>query len=150
MLSLSSLSVWLLFIIIYEFIIIVIIISIITIVFIIILFLWSLLVSLLFLLSFLLLLLLLLLLALLLSLLLLYRGESIFILFERYRLPLPIRSNLIGKSYSVSMFVNLLFLFVLFSFVFFYFLMYVLVQQPPFWSWRTYLIKVVKGKNVVF
>ena len=149
MLSLSSLSVWLLFIIIYEFIIIVIIISIITIVFIIILFLWSLLVSLLFLLSFLLLLLLLLL-ALLLSLFLLYRGESIFMLFEGYRLPLPIRSNLIGKSYSVSMFVNLLFLFVLFSFVFFYFLMYVLVQQPPFWSWRTYLIKVVKGKNVVF
>ena len=119
MLSLSSLSASLLFIITYEFIIIVIIISIITIVFLIILLLRSLLVSLLFLLSFLLLLLLLL--ALLLPLFLLYRGESIFILFERYRLPLPIRSNLIGKSYSVSMFVYMLFLFVLFSFVFFLF-----------------------------
>ena len=149
MLSLSSLSASLLFIITYEFIIIVIIISIITIVFLIILLLRSLLVSLLFLLAFLLLLLLLLL-ALLLSLLLLYRGESIFILFERYRLPLPIRSNLIGKSYSVSMFVYMLFYLYYFHLSFFYFLMYVLVQQPPFWSWRTYLIKVVKGKNVVF
>ena len=43
-------------------------------------------------------------------------GESIYVLFEQHCLPLLIRSDLIGKSYYVSMFVLFCFLFLFFPF----------------------------------
>ena len=44
---------------------------------------------------------------------LLYGGESIFMLFERHRLRLCTRSNLIGKPYRLSIFIFYAFLLVL-------------------------------------
>ena len=44
-------------------------------------------------------------------------GELIFALFEKHRLPLPIRSDLIGKPYSVSMLVFFVFPFICIPFI---------------------------------
>ena len=77
-----------------------------------------------------------------------YGGESIFILFEHHRLPLLIKSSLIGTPYSVSMFVW--FLYLLFSYYFHLFLYVSASQANHLFCWCTYLSKRSKVSMFVY